>query len=98
MISEESGFLISVDSRFPISEDSRFLISEDSRCLISQDNTCHGGRERRKVVTLGMSGVAMYRDGPIFGQNVATGSRKVSGYLLDLRDSLNKFKKMTGRP
>ena len=92
LISEDGRFLISEDSRFPISEDSRFLISEDSRCLISQDNTCHAGRERRKVVILGMNGVAMDRHGPILSQNEATDSRKVSGYLLDLRDALKNSK------
>ncbi len=78
--------------RFLISQDNRFLISQDSTCLISQDNTCHAGRERRKVVTWGMDGVALDRHGPILSQNEATDSRKVSGYLLDLRDALKNSK------
>ena len=35
---------------------------------------------------LGVNGVAMARNGLIFGEDEATGSRKVSGWLRGLRD------------
>ena len=39
-----------------------------------------------------MNGVAMARHGLIFGEDGATGSRKVSRYLRDLRDTIKTSK------
>ena len=39
-------------------------------------------------IVLGMNGVAVAQNGPILDHNEATGSRKVSGYLPDLRDTI----------
>ncbi len=39
-----------------------------------------------------MNGVAMARNGPIFSEDGATGSRKVFRYLLGLRDTRTKSK------
>ena len=41
-----------------------------------------------KVVIFGMNGVAVAWNGLIFGQDGATGSGKVSGYLRGLRDTI----------
>ena len=53
-------------------------------------------------VISGVNGVAMDRHGLILWENDATGSRKVSKYLLDLRDAtfLSKMfpKSQAGRP
>ena len=49
-----------------------------------------------KYVILGTDGVAMARHGLILSQNEATGSRKVSRYLPDLRDAI-KISKMTAK-
>ena len=42
----------------------------------------------KKCIVLGLNGVAVARHGPILGQSGATGSRKVSRYLPDLRDTI----------
>ena len=40
------------------------------------------------LIVLGVNGVAMARHGLILNHNEATGSRKVSRYLPDLRDTI----------
>ena len=50
----------------------------------------------KKTVILGLNGVAVARHGPILDDSGATGSRKVSRYLPDLRDTIKKSK-MTRR-
>ena len=40
------------------------------------------------LIVLGMNGVAVAQNGPILDHNEATGSRKVSRYLPDLRDTI----------
>ena len=41
-----------------------------------------------KSIKSGVNGVAVARHGLIFGEDGATGSRKVSGYLRDLQDTI----------
>ena len=41
-----------------------------------------------KIIKSGMNGVAMARNGLIFGEDGATGSGRVSGCLRGLRDSM----------
>ena len=48
-----------------------------------------------KYVILGTNGVAMARHGLILSHNEATGSRKVSRYLPDLRDAIKISKMFT---
>ena len=40
------------------------------------------------LIVLGMNGVAVAQNGPILDHNEATGSRKLSRYLPDLRDTI----------
>ena len=42
----------------------------------------------QKSVVLGLNGVGVARHGPILNHSEATGSRKVSRYLPDLRDTI----------
>ena len=44
--------------------------------------------ELKKIGILGLNGVVVGRHGPILGDSGATGSRRVSGYLPDLRDTI----------
>ena len=44
--------------------------------------------ERMKCIVLGLNRVAVGRYGPILKHNGATGSRKLSGYLPDLQDTI----------
>ncbi len=48
-------------------------------------STCPGSR---KLIVLGLNGVEVGRHGLILKDNEATGSRKVSGYLPDLWDTI----------
>ena len=41
-----------------------------------------------KIIKSGMNGVAVARHGLIFGEDGATGSRKVSGYLRGLPETI----------
>ena len=47
---------------------------------------------RHILVILGVNGVAVDRYGLILWENDATGSRKVSRYLPDLREAIKKYK------
>ena len=51
------------------------------------------GAGRQKVIILGVKGVAVDRYGLILWENDATGSRKVSRYLLDLWEAIKISKK-----
>ena len=57
--------------------------------------------ELKKTGILGLNGVAVARHGPILKDSEAAGSRKVSRYLPDLRDTIfdptnrNKYKKVS---
>ena len=60
--------------------------------LISVNLGTHGYGPRFRLGVRGLNGVAVAQNGLIFGEDEATGSGKVSGWLRGLLDTIYKFK------